>query len=79
MKNKKLIKRLKEERRKLYPHGLPIQPRGCGKTNLFLAHFLRYIAYDFVCGIYKDINREVSLEEAYRDMNEFIKEMWESR
>jgi len=77
--NKELIKTLKEHRRKLYPNGLPIQPRGCGKTNLFLAHFLRYIAYDFVCDTYKDMDREVSLEEAYRDMNEFIKEMWESR
>lgn len=76
MKNRKLIKRLKEERRKLYPHGLPIQPRGCGKTFLHLGHFLRYIAFDVVIDEYKKIDREVSLEEAYEDMNYFIKEMW---
>lgn len=76
MKNRKLIKTLKEERRKLYPCGIPIRPRGCGKTYLYLAHFLRYISYDFVINTYKKTNREVSLEEAYKDMNTFISEMW---
>lgn len=76
MKNRKLIRTLKEERRKLYPHGLPIRPRGCGKINLYLAHFLRYIAYDFVCDTYKKMNKEVSLEEAHEDMSSFINEMW---
>ena len=73
--NKELIKILKEHRRKLYPNGCPVPARGCGKTNLFLAHFLRYTAYDFVCNIYKDMDRKVSLEEAYRDMGEFIEKM----
>ena len=76
MKNRRLIKRLKEERRKLYPYGLPIQPRGCGKTSLHLMHFLRYVAFDVVIDEYKKTDREVSLEQAYEDMNYFIKEMW---
>ena len=76
MKNRKLIKILKEERRKLYPYGLPIHPRGCAKTYLYLTHFLKYIAYDVVIDSYKKINREVSLEEAYKDMNDFVSKMW---
>ncbi len=76
MKNGKLIKQLKEERQRLYPHGLPIRPRGCGKIYLYLMHFLRYIAFDVVIDEYKKIDREVSLEEAHEDMNYFISEMW---
>ena len=76
MKNRKLIRTLKKERRKLYPHGLPIQPRGCGKTYLYMSHFLLYIAYDYVIGKYKKLDREVSLEEAHKDMTDFINEMW---
>ena len=76
MKNKKLIRALKKERRKLYPHGLPIQPRGCGKTFTYMSHFLLYTAYDFVCDIYKRIDKKVSLEEAHDHMREYINEMW---
>lgn len=76
MENKWLIKTLKKERRKLYPYGLPVQPRGCGKPTLYLAHFLRYIAYDFVCNTYKKMDKRVSLEEAHKDMEDFINEMW---
>lgn len=76
MKNRKLIKTLEEERRKLYPYGLPIQPRSCSKTYLYFAHFIRYIAFDVVIDEYKKTDREVSLEEAYEDMNSFISEMW---
>lgn len=77
MKNRKLIKRLRKERRKLYPYGLPIQPRGYGKTFLYLMYFLRYVAFDVVIDKCKKTDREISLEEAYEYMNLFIKEMWE--
>ena len=76
MKNRKLIRTLKKERRKLYPHGLPIQHRGCGKTRLYMSHFLLYTAYDYVCDIYKHIDKEVSLEEAHGHMKDYINEMW---
>lgn len=76
MKNRKLIRTLKKERRKFYPHGLPIQSRGCGKTNIYSAHFLLYKAYDFVISKYKKLDKEVSLEEAHKDMSDFINEMW---
>lgn len=76
MKNRKLIRTLKKERRKLYPYGLPIQPRGCSKSSLYLAHTLRYIAYDVAFDTYKNMDREVSLEEAHKDMNDFMSEMW---
>ena len=75
MKNRKLIKILKEERRKLYPYGLPIQPRGYSKTSLHLIHFLRYVAYDVVIDIYEKTGQEVSLEEAHEHMNYFVSEM----
>lgn len=73
--NRKLIKTLKEERRKLYPHGLPIRSRGCCKTYVRIWHFLRYIAFDVVINEYKKTDREVSLEDAHDDMNYFISEM----
>ena len=76
MKNRKLIRILKKERRKLYPHGIPIQPRGCSKTYTYLAHALRYIAYDVVISDYRNVDKEVSLEEAHKDMNEFVADMW---
>ena len=76
MKNRKLIRTLRRERRKLYPYGLPILARGCGKTNLYLAHFLKYIAFDIVIDRYENTDREVSLEEAHKDMDDFINEMW---
>lgn len=76
MKNRKLIRMLKKERRKLYPHGLPIQPRGCDKTYLYMSHFLLYTSYDFVIDIYKRMEREATLEEAHNDMKDYINEMW---
>lgn len=70
--NKELIKQLKEERVKLYPNGCPTQPRGSGKTYLYLSHFLRYNAYDLYCQIYECCNYKITLESAHKDINEFI-------
>lgn len=70
--NEELIKTLKEERSKLYPHGCPVQPRGCAKTYLYLSHFLRYTAYDYVCSVYEHINTQMTIEEARKDMNDYI-------
>ena len=74
--NKELIKTLKKERKRLYPNGYPFAPRGSGKTFTYMYHFLVYTAYDFVCGIYMNMDRKVSLEEAHNDMRDYIKEMW---
>lgn len=70
--NDELIKQLYEERKKIYPYGCPIQPRGNGKTFLYLSHFLRYTAYDLICGIYKHINREMTLEQAHKDIDDYV-------
>lgn len=70
--NEELIKTLKEERSRLYLNGCPIQPRGCAKTYLYLSHFLRYTAYDFVCDIYKYMTTEVTLETAHKDINDYV-------
>lgn len=74
--NKELIKTLYAERKRLYPNGCPVAPRGCGKTLLYMSHFLTYTAYDYVCGIYKHMDREVSLEEAHNNIKDYINEMW---
>ena len=74
--NKRLIKTLYAERKRLYPHGCPFAPRGCGKTFTYMIHFLTYTAYDYVCDIYKHIDNKVSLEEAHDHMREYINEMW---
>lgn len=70
--NEKLIKTLKQERKKLYPDGLMVMPRGFGKTYLMLAHNLRYAAYEHVCSIYKQLDYEVTLKQAHKDMDEFV-------
>lgn len=70
--NEKLIKTLKEERNRLYPGELMIMPRGFGKTYLMLAHNLRYAAYEHVCSIYKQLDYEVTLEQAHKDIDEFV-------
>ena len=75
-KNKELIKTLYAERKRLYPNGCPFAPRGCGKTFLYMSHFLLYTSYDFVIDIYKRMDREVILEEAHNDMKDYINEMW---
>ena len=74
-KNKELIKTLYVERKRLYPNGCQFAPRGCGKTFLYLMHFLRYVAYDVVIDEYRKTNREISLEEAHNDMKDYINEM----
>lgn len=77
MKNRVLIEKLKKERQELYPFGYPTQQaRGSGKTYFYLGHFLRYTAFDIVIDKYEKMDREVSLEEAHKDMNDFIEEMW---
>ena len=75
-KNKELIKTLYAERKRLYPNGCPFAPRGCGKTFLYMSHFLLYTSYDFVIDIYKCMDREVTLEEAHNDMKDYINKMW---
>lgn len=78
-KNKELIKTLYVERKRLYPNGCPFAPRGCGKTFLYLMHFLRYVSYDVVIDECRKTNREISLEEAHNDMKDYINEMWKLR
>lgn len=70
--NDELVKTLIEERNKLYPNGCPIPSRGCGKTYLYLSHFLRYYAYNLVCKIYKDMSVKMTLEEAYKNIDNFV-------
>ena len=70
--NENLIKQLNDERQKIYPNGCPVQPRGSAKTYLYLSHFLRYMAYDYVCAIYKHCNREFTLEDAHKDMQDYV-------
>ena len=70
--NEKLIKILKEERNRLYPSKLMVMPRGFGKTYMMLNRMLRYAAYEHVCSIYKQLDYEVTLEQAHKDMDEFV-------
>ena len=70
--NEKLIKTLKEERNILYPGKLMVIPRGFGKTYMMLNRMLRYAAYEHVCSIYKQLDYEVTLEQAHKDMDEFV-------
>ena len=70
--NEKLIKTLKEERNRLYPDKLMVVSRGCGKTYMILNRILRYAAYEHVCSIYEQLNHEVTLEQAHKDMDEFV-------
>lgn len=70
--NDKLIKTLKEERNRLYSDKIVIMPRGFGKTYMMLNRMLRYAAYEHVCSIYKQLDYEVTLEQAHKDMDEFV-------
>ena len=70
--NETLIKTLKEERNILYPGKLMVIPRGFGKTYMMLIRMLRYAAYEHVCSIYKQLDYEVTLEQAHKDMDEFV-------
>ena len=70
--NEKLIKTLQEERSRLYPDKIVIVSRGFGKTYMILNRMLRYAAYEHVCSIYKQLDYEVTLEQAHKDMDEFV-------
>lgn len=70
--NDELIKILMDERDKLYPNGCLIQPRGCGKTNLYLSHFLRWKSYDVCCEFYKTCEVEIPISQAHEDINDFV-------
>ena len=70
--NEKLITALKEEKNRLYPGKLMVMPRGFGKTYMMLNRMLRYVSYEHVCSIYKHLDYEVTLEQAHKDMDEFV-------
>lgn len=70
--NERLINQLMVERDKLFPNGCPVQPRGCSKTYMYLALFLRWNAYDFMSQIYKHVNGEITLEEAHKDIDNYV-------
>ena len=70
--NEKLIKALQEERGRLYLGKMAIIARGFGKTYIMLNRMLRYVAYEHVCSIYKQLDYEVTLEQAHKDMDEFV-------
>lgn len=70
--NEKLIEQLINERDNLFPNGCPIQSRGCSKTFMYLALFLRWNAYEIMCQVYKNVNREITLEEAHRDIDSYV-------
>lgn len=70
--NEKLITALKKERNRLYPCKLMVMPRAFGKTYMMLNRMFRYAAYEHVCSIYKQLNYEVTLEQAHKDIDEFV-------
>ena len=70
--NEKLIKDLKEERNRLYPDKIVIMHRGFGKTYMMLNRMLRYAAYEHVCCIYEQLDYEVTLEQAHKDIDDFV-------
>lgn len=70
--NEDLIKQLMNERDEMFPYGCPIQPRGSSKTYTYLALFLRWNAYNFMCQIYKHLNGEITLEEAHKDIDNYV-------
>lgn len=70
--NEELIKQLMNERDEMFPYGCPIQPRGCSKTYTYLALFLRWNAYNFMCQIYKHVNGEITLEDAHKDIDDYV-------
>lgn len=70
--NEILITQLMEERHRIFPNGCPMQPRGCAKTYTYLALFLRWNAYDFMCQIYKHVKVNITLEEAHRDIDNYV-------
>lgn len=70
--NEKLIETLKEERNRLYPAKLVLMTRGFGKNYMMLNRMLRYFAYEHVCSIYKQLDYEITLEQAHKDMDEFV-------
>lgn len=74
--NRKIIRELKRERRRLYPYGLPLQARGSGKTMLELSHMLRYLSYQIAIDACKDSGREMTMDEARIVMSNFIDEAW---
>lgn len=72
--NEELIKQLKEERSKLYPNGCLIQPRGSGKTYLYLSHFLKCYAYDLCCQMLERAVLPMNIDYAHKWINEFVAE-----
>ncbi len=72
--NEELIKQLKEERSRLYPYGLPVHPRGCSKTYLYLSHFLRWSAYDLCCQMLQHTALPMNMDYAHKWINEFVAE-----
>ena len=70
--NEKLITALKKERNRLYPCKLMVMPRAFGKTYMMLNRMFRYAAYEHVCSIYKQLNYEITLEQAHKDIDEFV-------
>lgn len=72
--NAELIMRLKAERSKLYPNGCLIQPRGSGKTYLYLNHFLRWHGYDLCCQMLEHAVLPMNIDYAHKWINEFVAE-----
>lgn len=70
--SEKLIKTLKEERSRLYPSKLVLMTRGFGKTYMMLNRMLRYVAYEHVCSVYRHLYYDVTLEQAHKDIDEFV-------
>lgn len=74
--NDKLIKRLKEERERLYPGGYDnkcIMARCCGKTRIVLISYLRYEAYDQLFDVLEKLSGETSYDEAQKWICEFVR------
>lgn len=76
--NDELIKILQEERNRLYPEKIAIASRGSCKMYITLIRMLRYIAYEHVCKIYKQLDYKVTLKQAHKDMDKFVSELLNS-
>jgi hypothetical protein len=74
--NDELIKRLREERDRLYPGGWDsnrVVPRGCGKTKTVFIAYLRHEAYEQLFKLLEELPGITSYDEAQKWICEFVR------
>lgn len=77
-KNRKVVKILRRDMKKLLPCGYWITARGISKPYQYMSRILLHSIYAEYCDYYSKCDESITIEEARKQINDSFSECWDA-